>query len=115
MDFIIPEAQDPVSALLQKHGALLVRLVSLRMLTAIELDHELRLDAAKIDEVRPDGFLPAKLCASYLPRPEMIPKAVLDVGGLAPQTPCARDARRAVFRHRPLLGSVLVARQDEMR
>jgi len=96
---VVPESQDAESAFVQKRAALLVLLLTVRVLAAIQLDYELGFDAAEVHDVRSDGFLPPKLRVRYLPRPEVIPESVLDVCGVPPETPRARDLRRMLSCH----------------
>ena len=64
---VVPEPQDAVPASRQEGAALLVLLLLLRVLAAVELDHELGFDATQIHAVGSNGFLAAELCATDLP------------------------------------------------
>jgi hypothetical protein len=60
---VIPESQDAEAGRLQIPCAPDITRLALRMLTAIELDDQLVLDAAKVRVIPGDGMLPAKLHA----------------------------------------------------
>src|SRR5208337_3758476 len=56
------------------------------VLTAIQLDHQIRLKANKIDDVSADGVLSPKLKAEQLFSPQQTPQLSLGVGGSGAKT-----------------------------
>jgi hypothetical protein len=63
---VVSESQYPEPLRMQKLSALPVKLDSLRVLPAIELDHQTMLHAAEVDDEGADGLLAPELCCAEL-------------------------------------------------
>lgn len=81
-DLVVPEAQHPVSLLLEEPTASLVVAFLVQVLTAIDLDHELLLQADEIEDVGADRMLPAELVPEHLPPTKVRPEVALGYGGV---------------------------------
>ena len=55
------------------------------MLTPVDLDDEFSREANEIDDVAPDGGLPAELTAVNLPAPQSRPEAAFRIGQVLPE------------------------------
>ena len=86
---MIEEPDDPKSVLLQGLGAdaisgnPLVR----AMLVTVQLNDKPRFKADKIDDVRSDGLLTAKLESGELTAPQSLPQFAFDIGLFAAKFP----------------------------
>jgi len=70
---MIPEAQHPITILLQKVVALLIIFV-LQMLASVQFNDEIMFQTDKIDDIRPDGFLTFEFEAKKSMAPQVIPQ-----------------------------------------
>jgi hypothetical protein len=55
------------------------------MLTAIDLDHQLGLEAGKVDDIRPHRMLAPESMACQLPQAQVFPQGLLGVRHVAAQ------------------------------
>jgi len=88
-DFVIPEAEDSETSRSQPAVALGVRL-AFEMLTSVDLNEELPWQAGEIDDVGPDGDLPAELRSQDSPA-QLLPEEGLRVGQVAAEVSCVGD------------------------
>jgi hypothetical protein len=65
-DVVVPEAEDPISLLTQERRASAVGLGACGVLPAVELDHQMLIRTAEIDDERSDGVLATKLGSEEL-------------------------------------------------
>src|SRR5215831_11807698 len=73
-DLVVPKADYLKSLRLQPHGSSLTISCGRRVLSAIEFDHQLQLEADEIDNISADWRLPPELGAADLPIAQPIPK-----------------------------------------
>ncbi len=78
---IIPVSQNPIANRLQRHSPPLIIVLSLPMLTPIQLDDQLYLAAHEICDVACDGNLPSELESTQLLQPKVLPEAAFGVSG----------------------------------
>ena len=62
-DLIIPKAQDAKASVRQVRGSLFILRDLLRVLSAVEFDHQQLFEAAEVNDIRSDRILAAKLDA----------------------------------------------------
>jgi hypothetical protein len=79
---VVPEAQNSVASLLEESAAPLVVALLLQVLAAIDLDHELLLEADEVDNVLTDRMLPAELVIEHLSPTQVFPQVALGSGGI---------------------------------
>ena len=72
-NFVIPKPNHRISGLTQKLTSRLIALRLLRMLRTIKLNDQLRFEANKIPEKRPDRILPTKFESFHLMSPQTRP------------------------------------------
>jgi hypothetical protein len=75
-DVIVPEAEHAIAALLEPARA---RLTLIRMLSAIDLNDELRLGAKEIDDIRPNRVLATEAETFELLSPQTRPQPDLRI------------------------------------
>ena len=85
-NLVVPDPDDMKAPALEKPRPPFVPRALPRMLPAIDLDHQLRLVADEIDDIRPKRRLPAKPEARKLPPPEPAPKPLLRLGEVPSQS-----------------------------
>ena len=95
--FVIPEPQHAKSSRCDVAVANLVMALPFLMLSAVKLDHELRLQTREVGNITADRHLPPEAVASKLPKPQKTPKVPFDIGGLISQN--ARPALRSGITH----------------
>jgi hypothetical protein len=78
-DLVVPEAEDLVALLGEEGRALRIGIALDRMLATIELDGQVMLGAAEVDDVWPDQMLPAKLDADESAVTKPGPEATLSI------------------------------------
>jgi hypothetical protein len=77
---VIPEAQDTKALRIQPRGACFVLLANRTMLTAVQLNNDLSLEAREIDDELTDGCLSAEPETTELPAAQLRPEPALGVG-----------------------------------
>jgi hypothetical protein len=75
-----------------------IRRPLLRVLPAIQLNHQPILHAGKIDNERPDRVLPPKLTSFQSPPAQQKPKSALDFSHVASERPCIITSHRLNLR-----------------
>jgi len=71
--FVIPEPQNSIASLGEKVSPPLIRLNLIGMMSAIQLNDQLRIRAKEVHDVAPNGLLPTKFNAIHLSAPKMQP------------------------------------------
>jgi hypothetical protein len=82
---VIPESQHPISEPAQKSSSLLIVSFLIGMLSAIDFDHQLGVQAKEVDDVRLDGLLPPKLRPGESAIAQVVPKDILGIRLIFPQ------------------------------
>ena len=95
--FVIPEPQHAKSSRFNLTVANLVMALPFLVLSAVKLDHKLRLQTREVGNITTDRHLAPEPVASKLPKPQKTPKAPLGIGGLISQS--ARPALRRGITH----------------
>ena len=88
-DITIPKPDDAEAQRFEFGGAAAIALDLLRMLAAVEFDHEPPVDAAEVDDERSERLLAAKLESSKLAVAQLRPKQALGIGLPPAQMPCS--------------------------
>jgi len=84
-DLVIPESKHPITFPFEQVRTLLVSVLLLRMLAAIDLDHELRTQTREVHDVRADGLLPPELPTLDLASAQLLPQPLLGVSHVPPE------------------------------
>jgi hypothetical protein len=84
---VVPESQHTIAMDVQNARPFLVLGGAYDMLPAIEFDDQTMGDTRKIDDVRADRHLAAKLCAIYPTVAQRMPQFLLGSCLIAPQSP----------------------------
>src|SRR5688500_11221443 len=90
---VVPVSDHPVALRFQYGGPARVVLGLFGMLSAVELDDELRQRADEIDDVRADRNLPAETEAFHLASAQESPELALGVRALVSQLACEQALR----------------------
>jgi hypothetical protein len=61
---MVPEANDAITAALEKRRPFSILVNPIDMLSAVKLDDELAFETTKVDDITTDWYLPAKLQAA---------------------------------------------------
>jgi hypothetical protein len=85
-DLVVPKSQDPVTSLVHRRVAAFV-INTVRMLTTVEFDHQLRITADEVREVPADGLLTHEFQAVQLSGAQRRPEDAFGVGGSAAKPP----------------------------
>ncbi len=86
-DFVIPKSNDLETLRCQPATSLGIAVFTSGMLTAIDLDHQLRFKAHEVDDVGADGGLAAETPAFDLSIAQQHPKASFGLGLVRTQAP----------------------------
>jgi hypothetical protein len=87
-DFIVPKSQHTVAVRLQPARSRRVFLYPVRVLTAVDFDDQLALEADEVDNISPEDVLSPKFVAVELAQPQPAPEDPLGVGGVRSQQAC---------------------------
>ena len=98
-DVDVPEAQHAIAMLAEPDVSRCVVVLPFGMLSAIDFDHEVALQADEIDDVGTDGMLAPKAVAAELTPPQEIPEPIFDFGRQLAEMAGARvgHARESAF------------------
>jgi hypothetical protein len=82
---IIPKAHDAIALLLNENSSLLICLDLRRVLSTIQLDHQVLFHTTKVDNERTNGVLAPELNPRQLTATQLRPKFFLGVGNIISQ------------------------------
>ena len=96
-DVVVPESQDESAVLLEPAVASPVPR-SVGVAVAVDLNDEPSLEASKVSDERPDGFLPSESHAHLAP-PEAIPESIFRERRIGPHLACEPQRSRLSVGH----------------